>query len=227
MTCDLPYLTDEQSLPENTYIIAYDNNDTEDKHARPSIASGNIIPVSLRDITCVERIAIILRKAMLKQYIVHTLFKAYKIPRILLPYYDMIESFIKCIQIDREGSSYVFTKYPIVEFDKGKWRNAVLNNDDYKDKGRMDQKKISDALDTFIDDYERNAFTLLDKLRCFDPDCALPINSWQCDSLSYIPCSSCGYVLDSSDRNHIVFYKKDSPFSPEEMGMDYLEINLI
>lgn len=66
---------------------------------------------------------------------------------------------------------------------------------------------------------------LRDKLKCFDPDCSLQINSWQCDSLSYIICS-CGYVLDSSDHSHIVFYKKDSPFSPEEMGMDYLAINL-
>lgn len=225
MICSLPHMPKNQMLRKNTYILAYDNNDNTEDDANSAVGFDNIIPVSLGDITCVERIAIILRKEIFKQYIVHTLFKTYEIPRILLPYYDMIESFIKCIQIDKKGSSYVFTKYPIVEFDKGKWRNAVLNNDEYKDKGRMDQKKITDALDAFIDDYERNAFSLLDKLRCFDPDCALQINSRQCDSLSYIACS-CGYVLDSSNRNHIVFYKKDSHFSPKEMGMDYLEINL-
>lgn len=57
----------------------------------------------------------------------------------------------------------------------------------------MEQKKISDALDTFIDDYELYTMDLHDKLRCFDPDYSLQINSWQCDSLSYIVCS-CGYV---------------------------------
>ena len=83
-----------------------------------------------------------------------------------------------------------------------------LNSDDYKDKNRMEQKKISDAFDTFIDDYELYAMDLRDKLRCFDPACSLQINSWQCDnSLSYIVCS-CGYVLDSSNRSHIVFCKK-------------------
>ena len=61
----------------------------------------------------------------------------------------------------------------------------------------------------FINDYELYAMTLCEELRCFDPDCSLQINSWQCDNLSYIVCS-CGYVLDSTNRNHIVFYKKDS-----------------
>lgn len=225
VTCDLPYLSGNQSLPKNTYVIAYDNNDADDDYVRSSVDSTNVIPVSLRDITCVERIAIILRQVMLKQYVEHTLFKAYEMPRILLPYYNMIATFITCIQIDAKVPSYIFTKYPIVEFNKNKWRDKVLSSEDYKDKSRMEQKKISDALDTFIDDYELYAMDLRDKLRCFDPDCSLQINSWQCDSLSYIVCS-CGYVLDSSNHSHIVFYKKDSPFSPEEMGMDYLAINL-
>lgn len=225
VTCDLPYLSGNQSLSENTYIIAYDNNDADDEYIRSSVDSANIIPVSLRDITCVERIAIILRKEMLKQYVENTLFKAYEMPRILLPYYNLITTFITCIQIDAKVSSYIFTKYPIVEFNKNKWRDKVLNSDDYNDKSRMEQKKISDALDTFIKDYELYAMDLRNKLRCFDPDCSLQINSWQCESLSYIVCS-CGYVLDSSNHSNIVFYKKDSPFSPEEMGMDYLVINL-
>ena len=225
VTCDLPYLSGNQSLPKNTYIIAYDNNDADDEYVRSSVDSANIIPVSLRDITCVERIAIILRKEMLKQYVENTLFKAYEMPRILFPYYNLITTFITCIQIDAKVPSYIFTKYPIVEFNKNKCRDKVQNSDDYKDKSRMEQKKITDALDTFIDDYELYAMDLRDKLKCFDPDCSLQINSWQCDSLSYIVCS-CGYVLDSSNHSNIVFYKKDSPFSPEEMGMDYLAINL-
>lgn len=225
VTCDLPYLSGNQSLSENTYIIAYDNNDADDEYVRSSVDSANIIPVSLRDITCVERIAIIFRKEMLKQYVENTLLKAYEMPRILFPYYNLIASFITCIQIDPKVPSYIFTKYPIVEFNKNKWRDKVLNSDNYKDKSRMEQKKISDALDTFIDDYELYAMDLRDQLRCFDLDCSLQINSWQCDSLSYIVCS-CGYVLDSSNHSNIVFYKKDSPFSPEEMGMDYLAINL-
>ena len=225
VTCDLTSLSCNQSLSENTYIIAYDNNDADDEYVRTSVDSANIIPVSLRDITCVERIAIIFRKEMLKQYVENTLLKAYEMPRILFPYYNLIATFITCIQIDPKVPSYIFTKYPIVEFNKNKWRDKLLNSDDYKDKSRMEQKKISDALDTFIDDYELYAMDLRDKLRCFDPDCSLQINSWQCDSLSYIVCS-CGYVLDSSNHSNIVFYKKDSPFSPEEMGMDYLAINL-
>ena len=68
----------------------------------------------------------------------------------------------------------------------------------------MEQIKILEALDNFINDYELYAMTLCEELRCFDPDCSLQINSWQCDNLSYIVCS-CGYVLDSTNHNHIVF----------------------
>ena len=225
VTCDLPYLSENQHLPKNTYIIAYDNNDANDDYIRTPVDSDNIIPVSLRDITCVERIAIILRKEMLKQYVENTLFKSYVIPRILQPFYEGLSEFIKCINIDTKESYYTFIKYPVIDFNKNKWRDVVTNSEYYKDKGRMEQMKIIEALDDFIKDYELNAMILCDELRCFDPDCSLQINSWQCDNLSYIVCS-CGYVLDSSNRNHIIFYKKDSSYSSEEMGMDYLEINL-
>ena len=225
VTCDLPYLSKNQHLPENTYIIAYDNNDADDDYVRTPVDSDNIIPVSLRDITCVERIAIILRKEMLKQYVENTLFKSYAIPQILLPYYESLTRFIKCINIETKDPNYTFIKYPVLDFNKNKWREVVLNSEEYKEKGRMEQKKIIDALDTFINDYESHATRLCHNLRCFDLDCSTQINSWQCDTLSYIVCS-CGYVLDSSNRNHIVFYKKDCSFSSDEMGMDYLEINL-
>lgn len=161
---------------------------------------------------------------MLKQYVENTLFKSYAIPRILQPYYEGLSRFIKCIEIEKKEPYYIFIKYPVVDFNKNKWRDVVTNSEYYKEKGRMEQMKISEALDNFINDYELYAMTLCEELRCFDPDCSLQINSWQCDNLSYIVCS-CGYVLDSTNRNHIVFYKKDSPYSSEEMGMDYLEIN--
>lgn len=224
VTCDLPYLSGNQHLPENTYIIAYDNSDADDDYIRTPVNSDNIIPVSLRDITCVERIAIIFRKEMLKQYVNNTLFKSYSIPRILLPYYEGLANFIKCIKIEIKESGFIFINYPVVDFNKNKWREVVLNSEEFKEKGRMEQKKINDALDTFISNYELYAMRLCDNLRCFDPDCSLQINNWQCDTLSYIVCS-CGYVLDSSNRNHIVFYKKDSSFSSEDMGMDYLELD--
>lgn len=224
VTCDLPYLSENQHLPENTYIIAYDNSDADDDYIRTPVNSDNIIPVSLRDITCVERIAIIFRKEMLKQYVNNTLFKSYSIPRILLPYYEGLANFIKCIKIEIKESGFIFINYPVVDFNKNKWREVVLNSEEFKEKGRMEQKKINDALDTFISNYELYAMRLCDNLRCFDPDCSLQINNWQCDTLSYIVCS-CGYVLDSSNRNHIVFYKKDSSFSSEDMGMDYLELD--
>ena len=223
VTCDLPYISEHQPLPNNTIIIAYDNNDAEDDYVKTSVDSKNIIPVSLRDISCVERIATILRKEILKSYVENTLFKAYDIPRILMPYYDMLSEYIQCIKINKKETSYAFIKYPIIDFNRNNWRDVVINCKDYKEKGRMEQKKISDALDNFIDDYELYSLNLCDNLRCFDPDCSLPINNWQCNDLSYIVCS-CGYVLDTTVPNKLRYYKKDSLFTPKELGMDYLEI---
>lgn len=223
VTCDLPYLSESQPLPNNTYIIAYDNNDAEDDYVRTSVYSNNIIPVSLRDISCVERIATVLRKQMLKEYFENTLLKVYDIPRILSPYYDVLSEYIQCIKINKKESNYVFIKYPITDFDRNKFRDVVITSKEYKEKGRMEQKKISDALDNFIDDYELYSMNLCDNLRCFDPDCSLPINNRQCVDLSYIVCS-CGYVLDTTMPNNLRYYRKDSLFTPEELGMDYLVI---
>ena len=210
-------------MPNNTYIIAYDNNDAEDDYVRTSVYSNNIIPVSLRDISCVERIATVLRKQMLKEYFENTLLKVYDIPRILSPYYDVLSEYIQCIKINKKESNYVFIKYPITDFDRNKFRDVVITSKEYKEKGRMEQKKISDALDNFIDDYELYSMNLCDNLRCFDPDCSLPINNRQCVDLSYIVCS-CGYVLDTTMPNNLRYYRKDSLFTPEELGMDYLVI---
>lgn len=226
VSCGLPFLSEGQHLPDKTFIIAYDDNDAGDDYIRTSVGSDSVIPVSLKDITCVERIAHILRKEMLMQYVKNTLFRSYDIPRILTPYYEILSRYVDCIEVSTEEQRYRFVKYPVIDFDRNNWCDVVLDSDDFKDRGRNEQMRISDSLNSFIDDYERRANDLIRDLRCFEPDCSLQISSRQCNDLSYIVCSSCGCVIDSTDHNHIKFYHKDSNFSPDEMGMDFLEVNI-
>lgn len=82
-----------------------------------------------------------------------------------------------------------------------------------------------DSLDKFINEYEVNALTLADNLRCFDLDCKMPINNRMEGKLTYMECS-CGFVIDSTDPHNTKFYKKQSDFCQEQMGMDYLNIDI-
>ncbi len=66
---------------------------------------------------------------------------------------------------------------------------------------------------------------MADNLCCFDFDCGIPINNRMEGKLTYMECA-CGFVIDSTDPNDAKFYKKQADFSPEEMGMDYLNVSL-
>lgn len=224
VTCGMPFF-EKEALPKNTYIIAYDNQDAEDDYVRTPVSNNSVIPVSLRDITSVERVAIILRKEMLKQYVENFILKMYNVPSTLAPFYEIILQNIGCISINKGIAKYTFMKYPIMDFNKKNLEEQILKSDIFKGKKSMEQRRITTALSNFMDNYSLSAQELCDNLKCFNLDCCQPINRWQCDTLSYIACS-CGYVLDSTNHDHIKFYKKDIPYSSEEMGMDYLEISI-
>lgn len=225
VTCGMPYL-EKETLPKDTYIIAYDNEDAEDEYIRTPVSNDSVIPVSLRDITSVERIAIVLRKEMLKQYVDNFVLKMYDIPSSLGPFYDIISKNIGCIAINKRESKYTFKNYPIFDFNKKNLEDQILKSDIFKGRKSMEQRRIITNFSNFIDNYNSFAQKLCENMKCFNMDCCQPINRWECEKLSYISCTSCGYILDSTDHKHIKFYKKDSHYSPEEMGMDYLEIRI-
>lgn len=225
VTCGKPYLSNMQEFPKDTYIIAYENQDADDVHIRSYVNKDPIIPVSLNDITSVERVAIILRKEMLKQYVENILLKNYNIPRTLTPFFDIISKSIGCIRINKREATYTFERYPIMDYHTEILEGQILKDGFFKGKKSLERKRISTDFSRFMNEYFASAKELYNNLKCFNMDCCQQINRWECNSLSYI-CCSCGYVLDSIDHNHIKFYKKDSPYSPEEMGMDYLEISI-
>lgn len=228
--CSMPSPVQESQIPDNTYILYLDNeqdmNDIEDSESKKSLyVSERILPVSLRDISCVERVATIIKKELLKQYVCNTILKVYDIPRNILQYVLNAKAYIGSIGIDLKSSTFMFGKYPDIEFNRYKFREIVCGSESFKEKKHPEQVEIQKSIDDFLDMYELASMELIDKLKCFDSDCSMPINNWQCENLSYIECV-CGSVLDTTDLQHIQFYKKGTGFSPDELGMDYLEISL-
>lgn len=207
-------------IPDNTYILAYDNS-TE----CTVVENRKIIPVSLNNVTCVEKVITVIRETMFKQYLMNTVFKKHSFPYQLTPYVEDITNNIRCISFDTKEHVYRFEYYPDLNINTKALEASIFSNQTFKSKNRFDQQSLSAELDKFIKDYETNALTMADNLCCFDFDCRMPISNWMEGKLTYMECS-CGFVIDSTDPNNAKFYKKQADFSSEEMGMDYLNVSL-
>jgi len=210
----------DEVIPENTYVLAYDNSSD-----RVVQYHDRVIPISLNDITCVEKIVTIIRQTMLKLYLTNTVFKNFDFPLMLTPFVFDIAKHIDCLVFNVEKHVYTFEYYPNLNVNTKALENSVSSNPAFKSKNRFDQQTIITALDKFVQDYENNALQMSEELKCFDIECGSPVNFRMESKLNYIECS-CGFVVDSTDVNHVKFYKRHVDFSPEQMGMDYIEIAL-
>lgn len=209
-----------EAIPDGTYILAYDNS-----VEGTVVENRKIIPISLNDVTCVEKVITVIRESLFKQYLMNTVFKKYSFPYHLTPYIEEITSNIRCISFDTKEHVYRFEYYPDLNISTKALEATVSNSQTFKSKNRFDQQSLFAELEEFIKDYETNALTMVDKLFCFDFDCRLPINNRMEGKLTYMECI-CGFVIDSTDPNNAKFYKKQTDFSPKEMGMDYLNVTL-
>lgn len=210
--------TQTDAIPNDTFVLAYDNS-TEGT----MMENGKVIPVSLNNVTCVEKVVTVIRETMFKQYLMNTVFKKHDFPNQLTPYVDDITNNISCISIDTEEHVYRFDYYPVQNINRKALEGTISNTLSFKSKNRFDQQTLLAELVEFINDYEVNAQTMAKNLCCFDLDCRMPINNRMEGRLTYMECS-CGFVVDSTDPHNAKFYKRQSDFSQEQMGMDYLSI---
>ena len=204
-------------VPKDTYILVYDN-------LGKCQSSHNIIPISLNDISSVERVATIIREYLLREYLGNTIFRDIDFPRTLQPYIETISAFCETIKIDKKSDTYRFMRFPKNDIDWNGCLAAIKATSDFSDRSRPNQNEILKYFKEFTDSYVLSANQLQDNLRCFALDCETPFESWYCDNLNYIQCNTCGATLDCTHTNHITF-KENNDFSKEELGMDYLEIS--
>ncbi len=214
--CGIPPVKEE--IPENTFVLAYDNSEGDVIPKSP-----RILPISLKDVSSAERIAVVIREILFRQYLLGTIYRAHEFPRILGSYEYELSDCVKSIRIDKKNDTYIFIHYPNNSVNKDMLLKELNNNVSFKLKNRMERKSITEAVESFVEQYKKAAINL-EELKCFAFDCDLFLNR-KCENLNYIECA-CGIVIDSTDFNHVLFYKKGAEYPKEEMGMDYLDIKL-
>ena len=209
---------DSQSqIPIDSYVLVYDNQGKYESN------NTNIIPVSLNDISSVERVATIIRKYLLECYLDNTIFHNIVFPRSLRPYIGIISSYCDTIHFDEENDTYHFIRYPKNDIDWKECFASIKTTSDFCERSRPNQNEIIKYFNNFTDNYDFSVIQLQEHLRCFELDCENIFESWSCDKLNYLKCPICGAIIDCSRTNHITF-KANNDFSDEELGMDYIEL---
>lgn len=218
----MPTVSNMSCLPVDTYVLYYENSNSDNGNVANY---KQIIPVSLKDVESVERIAVVIRETMLSVFLEDTLFSKTHISNRILQFKPEISRWVSTISIDDASSDYVFVKHPSSHVDFISFLKDATNNDYYKSKSRMEQNALREELETFIDEYRIKAGILCENLRCFSLDCSVRLEQWHCENLNYLECP-CGSVLDTSDKTRVLFYHKGVSLSKDEMGMDYLELTM-
>ena len=184
----------------------------------------SIIPISLNDISSVERVAIILRQYLLRNYLVNTIFHNVGFPRTLQPYVETITSSCNSILVDTNNDTFRFIKYPDVVVDWKACLSIIMDTPDFCNRSRSNQKEIIKYYENFTDNCDMEALQLQENLKCFEIDCGIKFESWYCNDLQYIQCEHCGATLDCTHIENVIFCA-DSEYSADELGMDYIKLN--
>lgn len=205
-------------VPNNTYIMVYDNQGNY-------VAQNNfVIPISLNDISSVERVAIILRQYLLRFFLENTIFNKIGFPRTLQPYVDIISTSCSFINFDISNDTFSFIKYPNNDINWNSCLSIIKGSQDFRNRSRPNQNEIIKYYNEFKDNYELAVMQLQEKLRCFNLDCSRTFESWYCSDLNYLKCAECEAILDSTNTEHVT-YCENNNYSKEELGMDFIEID--
>ena len=208
------------TLPSNTYVLAYQLDENYDEST-----SANVIPIALNNISCVEMVAIVIRRYILLEYMRDNIYKKYEVPQLAPAYIRIIEETIKYVSFT-DNCHFIFSDYPTMNYDRRSFDRAVRNEIASRKLDQNEQRKTIQLINSIVNNIDQVSSLFVKNFKCFDSECSLPINPWQCDKLKYIKCS-CGFVLDCKDKSHIKFFNKEKCVTQEDiedMGIDYLEI---
>lgn len=214
------FCNDISDLPNDTYILAYDNNEIKNTKLK------NVIFVSLRSIDSVEKVTKVLRETIVKDYVKNVIYKVYKYPPCLAEY----EEALNCISsIEKLPSfGYRFISYPNQVFNKNfrdKLERIVKNSNNFSRLNLSKQKDILNEIHNFVKKLDESSNELRTSLRCLDTDCGSIIEEWQCSSTRYIECT-CGFILDCTNLENVLFYINDNNYEPIEYGSDYVCVDM-
>lgn len=212
----------EMGNKNDTFLLSYCPMDETNV-----LDSKFVIPVGLHDIECVEAVAMIIRKAIFKEYVKTYIYRFFTCPPILRDFLKYMGS--PTIRFEEEADRYRFIRYPKTLPVKEIVKERICRDEVYKRQSNSIKSKIDYEFEAFFLQLEENATWLKNNIHCFDSLCKSPLYEKSCENLSYISCD-CGYVVDSTNPDKVIYSNKlpqFSHFSKEAMGIDYIEVSIV
>ena len=195
-------------LPENNYILCLGNEKNY----------GNIVAISPYDVDSIERVGAIIKSYILKD-LVGQIRETHEYSHNLRDFTSYI--YPKYLSFNIVDYTYTFKCLDFTNLNSG-FVESLKSNEKFKQKSRIEKDSIIKDIESLVEDINKNAKKLSDKVICID--CLNSIQRRYLTQLDYIQCT-CGFTLDCTN-NSIVLKNKDPKYSSlkrEDWGMDYIE----
>jgi hypothetical protein len=202
----------------NTYILFLSEEDTMD--------SNRTICINPLDPDSCERIGLLFKKHIVRHYI-GCIKKEYKYPQIMRDYIDALSN--DYLLFDKKQYTYTFSKISQDEIEEESVLEKLNQNIGFERiKSRTDKDKIIEKTKELICQINSDSRQLKEKyLYC--PSCSERLTFYKRESINYFKCSSCHYLIDSSNSNTVILKNPDERYSKLndcDWGMDYLNFKI-
>lgn len=203
---------------QNLYLLYFDEN--------PISKNGRLIPINPLDPDSVERIATLIRKYILLDYL-SNINKHYKFKQLLRDYVKYIPN--QFITFNEKNFTYSFHSFPNTKLSFKGIRIKVENDQNFKSKSvfKPDKENIIKCLEELIEEIDKNETKLKnDFLVCLN--CGENLHAFNNDKLNYLKCNECSCLIDSSKSGLITLKIDDEKYSHLEgadFGMDNINFN--
>lgn len=202
---------------KHTFIFYYAEQSTLNNY--------RFININPLDPDSAERMGSLIRKYILMSFL-DNINRAYIFKQLLKEYIHYLPT--DSLEFDLTNYKYKFHSYPRLGLSFEDVKNKIENDHVFKTKSRPDKDNIIKSIAELLSEIESNSIKLKEiHLNCFN--CGEKLQPYNIEKLSYIKCSSCNCLIDSSCHDKIVFKVDETKFlgsSFNEFGMDYLEFNL-
>jgi hypothetical protein len=210
------YLT---QIKQDTILLYYSENSKQ--------VNQHIIGINPLDPDSCERVAALIRKYVIVNYL-NDINQEYKYAQMLKDVVPVFQT--DFLQFNVNEYSYKFIKYP-KELREEDILLILEDNSKYtSDKSRKHKEIIKENVVKLTKEINANGQKLRQEyLYCLH--CNELIQPYCVENLNYLKCYSdvCGFVLDSTNSQNIIFKNADSQFNKlrnEDWGMDYINFNL-
>ena len=233
VSCTEPHF-DTSTLGPEEYILAYGSG----------YSSGKIIGINVREVDSTERIGALLRKYILKDFIM-TVNQSYDLDITNIPNYKNLlrQSFMS----DIVGNKYTYTEYP-EQINKDSFLSKFENSPitfEVKSQKKLDRKNTKSSANkvyintvyeltkervlSAVNSINEHSDRLVNLLKC--PRCGEPYSKNGVSRLLSFKCMNpaCGFVIDYENDysllHHPHLVRSDNDHLEVYYGMDYVDFN--